>query len=86
MLLEIAIEFMVGALSDDALRAAEIVFHRAAGGQSAIRPLGPAAFNAESDADWLEMLARAKRSRPITPAEAESIVRNARAERQGGIA
>ena len=83
-LLDIAVEFMLGAFQEDALRAAEVVFHRAAGGKSAIRPLGPAAFNAENDADWLDLLARAKRARPITPAEAESIVQQARAQYRDG--
>jgi len=77
-LLDIAVEFMLGTFQEDTLRAAEVVFHRAAGGQSAIRPLGPQAFNAENDADWLETLARAKRAKPITPAEAERIVRDVR--------
>ena len=86
MLLEIAVEFMVGTFNEDALRAAEVMFHRAAGGKSAIRPLSPATFNAEIDADWLEMLARAKRARPMTPAEAETVVRRARAQRKGGAA
>jgi len=92
-LLDIAVEFMLGTFQEDALRAAEVVFHRAAGGQSAIRPLGPQAFNAESDAAWLQTLARAKRARPITPAEAERMVRDirngrrtARVVRQGGVA
>ena len=84
MLLEVAVEFMVGTFNEDALRAAEVMFHRAAGGQSAIRPLGPAAFNAEIDADWLEMLARAKRARPMTPAEAETVVRRTHTQRKSG--
>ena len=69
-----------------ALRAAEVLFHRAAGGKSAIRPVGPAAFNAEIDADWLELVARAKQVRPISHAEAESIVREALARQMGGVA
>ncbi len=85
VLLEIAIEFMIGTFNEEALRAAEVMFHRAAGGKSAIRPLGPAAFNAEIDADWLEMLARAKRARPMTDAEATETVRQARAQRTGGV-
>jgi hypothetical protein len=84
VLLEIALGFMLGGLNEEALRAAEVVFHRAAGGQSVIRPLGPQAFNAECDADWLEMLARAKRARPMTPTEADSIVRHARAQYKDG--
>ena len=84
VLLEIAVEFMIGALNEDAIRAAEVLFHRAVGGKSSIRPLSPAAFNAEIDADWLEMLARAKRARPITYAEATETVRHAQAQRQGG--
>ena len=84
VLLEIAVEFMIGALNEDAIRAAEVLFHRAVGGKSTIRPLSPAAFNAEIDADWLELLARAKRARPITYAEATETVRQAQAQRQGG--
>ena len=62
VLLEIAVEFMVGTFNEDAIRAAEVVFHRAVGGKSVVRPLSPQAFNAEIDADWLEMLARQTRS------------------------
>ena len=86
VLLEIAVEFMIGVLNEEAIRAAEVLFHRAVGGKSSIRPLSPAAFNAEIDADWLEMLARAKRARPITYAEATETVRQAQAQRQGGAA
>jgi len=86
VLLEIAVEFMIGALNEEAIRAAEVLFHRAVGGKSSLRPLSPAAFNAEIDADWLEMLARAKRARPITYAEATETVRQAQAQRQGGAA
>ncbi len=82
VLLEITIEFMIGTFNEDALRAAEVMFHRAAGGKSAIRPLGPQAFKAENDADWFAMVARAKAARAMTYAEAENIVRQAR--RQGG--
>jgi len=77
VLLEIAVEFMLGTFNEDAIRAAEVLFHRAVGGKSSLRPLSPAAFNAEIDADWLEMLARAKRARPITYAEAAETVRQA---------
>jgi len=84
VLLEIAVEFMLGTFNEDAIRAAEVLFHRAVGGKSSLRPLSPAAFNAEIDADWLEMLARAKRARPITYAEAAETVRQAQAQRQGG--
>ena len=84
VLLEIAVEFMIGALNEEAIRAAEVLFHRAVGGKSSLRPLSPAAFNAEIDADWLEMLARAKRARPITYAEATETVRHAQSQRQGG--
>jgi len=86
VLLEIAVEFMIGALNEEATRAAEVLFHRAIGGKSSLRPLSPAAFNAEIDADWLEMLARAKRARPITYEEATETVRQAQAQRQGGAA
>ena len=86
VLLEIAVEFMVGAFNEDAIRAAEVLFHRAVGGKSVVRPLSPAAFNAEIDADWLEMLARAKRARPISYAEATETVRHAQAQRQDGVA
>ncbi len=82
ILLDSAIEFMVGTFSEEILRAAEVLFHRAAGGKSTVRPLGPAAYNAEVDADWLEMLTRAKRSRPITPAQAETALHKARAQRK----
>ncbi len=84
VLLEMAVEFMVGTFSEDALRAAEVIFHRGVGAKSALRPLGPAAFNAEVDADWLELLARAQRSRPITHTEAQATVRRARAQRKSG--
>ena len=83
VLLEIAVEFMLGVLNEEAIRAAEVLFHRAVGGKSSIRPLSPAAFNAEIDADWLEMLARAKRARPISYAEATETVHQAQAQRQG---
>ena len=86
MLLEIAIEFMVGTFNEDAIRAAGVLFHRAVGGKSSLRPLSPQAFNAEIDADWLEMLARAKRAQPISYAEAVETVRQAQAQRQGGVA
>ena len=86
VLLEIAVEFMLGTFNEDAIRAAEVLFHRAVGGKSSLRPLSPAAFNAEIDADWLEMLARAKRARPISYAEATETVREAQAQRQGGVA
>jgi len=85
VLLEIAVEFMLGTLNEEAIRAAEVLFHRAVGGKSIVRPLSPAAFNAEIDADWLEMLARAKRARPITYAEAAETVHQAQAQRQGGV-
>ena len=85
VLLEIAVEFMLGTFNEDAIRAAEVLFHRAVGGKSSLRPLSPAAFNAEIDADWLEMLARAKRARPISYAEATETVRQAQAQRQGGV-
>ncbi len=84
MLLEIAVEFMVGTFTEDALRAAEVVFHRAVGGKSAIRPLSPASYNAEIDADWIELVARAKQYRPMTHAEAVAKVRQVRAQRKGG--
>ncbi len=84
MLLEIAVEFMVGTFTEDALRAAEVVFHRAVGGRSAIRPLSPASYNAEIDADWIELVARAKQNRPITHAEAVATVRQARTHCKGG--
>ena len=86
VLLEIAVEFMLDTFNEDAIRAAEVLFHRTVGGKSSIRPLSPAAFNAEIDADWLEMLARAKRARPISYAEATETVREAQAQRQGGVA
>jgi len=86
VLLEIAVEFMIGVLNEDAIRAAEVLFHRAVGGKSTVRPLSPQAFNAEIDADWLEMLARAKRARPMTYADATETVRQAQAQRQGGAA
>ncbi len=53
-LLAIALDFGDGGLSEEALRAAEVVFHRAAGGQSVVRPLHPKAYNAEFDADLIE--------------------------------
>ncbi len=86
MLLEIAIEFMIGTFNESVLRAGEVLFHRAAGGKSAIRPLGPDAFNAELDADWLELVARAKRARPLSDSEAATIVNMARNVRRGGAA
>ena len=38
VLLEIAVEFMLGTFNEDAIRAAEVLFHRAVGGKSSIRP------------------------------------------------
>ena len=86
ILLEIAIEHLVGAFGENALRAAEVLFHRAAGGQSALRPVGPAAFHAEIDADWLTTIAEAKRIKPMSTAEAESTLDAIRARQTGSIA
>lgn len=52
-LLEIAVSFGVGTMNEDALRAAEVLFHRAAGGTSPARPTSPAAYKVEQDADLL---------------------------------
>ena len=84
MLLDIAVEFMRGTFNEDALRAAETVFHRAVGGHSVARPLSPKQFNAELDADWFEMLARAKQAQPLSTAEADAFMRRARAFRKDG--
>jgi len=86
VLLEISIEFMIGAFNEDALRAAEVMFYRGVGGKSAIRPLGPKAYNAEQDADLFTLMARAKEARPITYTEAQTIVKNAWAQRKSGEA
>ena len=86
MLLEIAVEFMRGTFNEDALRAAETVFHRAVGGQSIVRPLSPQQFNAELDADWFDLLAQAKRTQPLTPTQADTIVLQAQTARKGGAA
>lgn len=41
-------------LNENALRAAEVIFHRAAGGQSGVGTAGPKAYGAEVDADLME--------------------------------
>jgi len=86
VLLEIAVEFMVGTFNEAALRAAEVMFHRAAGGASAIRSVGMTAFNAEVDADWFEFVANARRARPLSDTQAESIIAQVRARRESGAA
>jgi len=85
VLLEFAVEFMIGTFNENALRAAEVLFHRATGAQSPIKTVGPAAFNAEIDADWLELIMAAKQARPMSNTEAKSVVDRMRAQ-QAGVA
>ena len=54
-LIDIAVSFALEESNEAALRAAEVVFHRAAGGTTPIRPWTPEAYRAERDAvlvDW----------------------------------
>jgi len=44
VLLEFAVEFIVGTFNENALRAAEVLFHRATGAQSPIKTVGPASY------------------------------------------
>jgi len=86
MLLEIAIEHLLGNFDENVLRAAEVIFHRAAGGKSPLRQVGPAAFHAELDADWLTIIADSKRIKPMSTSEAESVVAAVKARGMGGVA
>ncbi len=76
-LLEIAIEFMVGTFNEEALRAAEVIFHRGVGGKSALRPLGPKAFNAEVDADTYAEMANSRAAQKTPQSDLRNAIRDA---------
>jgi|SRR5579859_3923899 len=53
-LLEVAVAFSLGEMNEAALRAAEVIFHRAIAGPSTPRPRNPIEYCAEKDADVLD--------------------------------
>src|SRR5579864_1039278 len=53
-LLDVAVAYAHGDMSDNALRAAQVLFHRQMTGHSPDRPLNPVAYRAERDADLLD--------------------------------
>src|SRR5579859_6741135 len=55
-LLNVALRFAADELNEDALRAAQVLFHRKLTGHSPKRPLTPTAFKAEGDADMLDVM------------------------------
>src|SRR5579859_5396374 len=61
MLLDVAVAYAHGDMNDNALRAAQVVFHRYLTGHSPDRPLNPVAYRAERDADLLDWWAGASR-------------------------
>ncbi len=69
-LLDVALDFALHGLGEDALRAAEVVFHRAAGGHPPKHFSGPTAYNAEVDADVMTALVDLSRIRIPTREEA----------------
>lgn len=62
-LLDVTVSFLLGDVNADAFRAAEVLFHRAAGGPPSTRPLNPERYRAERDADLLDWLVTAARRR-----------------------
>ncbi len=71
ILLDVALDVALHGLGDEALRAAEVVFHRAAGGQTPEHFAGPAAYNAEVDADI--MIALVELSHITVPTREEAM-------------
>ena len=55
-LLGVALRFAIDEMNEDALRAAQVLFHRKLTGHSPRRPMTPVAFRAEGDADLLDVL------------------------------
>src|SRR5579864_1788226 len=53
-LLDVAVAYTHGAMNENALRAAQVLFHRQLTGHSPDRPLTPVAYRAERDADLLD--------------------------------
>ena len=53
-LLDVAVAYAHGDLNDNALRAAQVLFHRQLTGHSPDRPLTPTAYRAERDAELIE--------------------------------
>ncbi len=62
ILLEVGVNYMLGVMNEDALRAAEIVFHRGVGGAKSKYPLNPEAYSAERDADFIGLAVRLPRA------------------------
>jgi hypothetical protein len=80
---EIAVSISCSALPD-AIRAAEVLFFIAPWAVN-LYPATPARRRSMPvDADWLEMLARAKRARPLPPGPPETVRHAQAAQRQGG--
>lgn len=61
-LLDVAVAFALGELNEAALRAAEVVFHRAIAGRSPVQARNPAEYCAEMDADVLDWFQTASKS------------------------
>ena len=68
MLLDVAVAYANSEMNDNALRAAQVLFHRQLTGHSPDgpgrhngRPIHPTAYRAERDADMLEWLVSAKK-------------------------
>lgn len=79
-LLDVAVGFVLDDLNEDALRAAQVLFHRQIVGHSPRRPMNPVTYRAERDADILEWaLSAAKASRQLAER------REARAERERAV-
>jgi|SRR5579859_113279 len=55
-LLNVALRFTIDELNEEALRAAQVLFHRKLTGHSPKRPMTPTAFKAEGDADMLDVM------------------------------
>jgi hypothetical protein len=60
-LLDVAVAYAHGDMNDNALRAAQVLFHRQLTGHSPDRPLTPLAFRSERDADLLDWWATARK-------------------------
>ncbi len=71
MLLDIAVDCALGSVDVAALRAAQVLLHRAVTGHSPERPLNPISFRSERDANILEWIVETKRERAAQQAEQE---------------
>jgi len=70
-LLDVAVVYSHGDMSDNALRAAQVLFHRQLTGHSPDRPMNPVAYRAERDADLLDWWVGASRRLAASEAAAQ---------------